>query len=115
MWAHTVVTLLGLWLVITPIIFRVPTMSGGLWLHDLSVGLLIMAFGAFSVFRKFDFLRLFNLLISLYLIIRAHFFFSHPRPPLEQNHYVIGLLLLMFIILPRWTNLPPEAIERSQK
>lgn len=109
MWPHTVIALLGLWLALSPLIFDMDPSRLSLWFHEMAVGVLVMGLAGFSAFRKLDYLRLFTAFVAFYLLGRAYFFFSHPRPPVEQNHFVVGLLILMFVILPRWANLPPEA------
>lgn len=108
MWPHTVIAALGLWLALSPLIFDVDPSRPLLWFHEIGVGVLVMALAGFSAFRKLDILRGATALVALYLLVRAYFLYPHPRPPLEQNHFVVGILILMFVILPRWANLPPE-------
>jgi hypothetical protein len=47
--------------------------------------------------------------VAIWLVGFGYFGSSHPLPPALQNDLLIGLLLLMFAIIPNRASSPPQA------
>ncbi|MCW5979157.1 MAG: hypothetical protein KIT09_13860 [Bryobacteraceae bacterium] len=105
MWPRTVEVMLGFWLVASPFIFRheVPAY----WWNDLMAGFVVIVSSLSSHSHKLRGARLVTAAAGAWVLA---FGFVSPRPPPAalQNDIVVGLLLLMFAIIPNNASLPPE-------
>ncbi len=112
MWARTAEIMLGCWLVLSPFIFRHPAKATALWTNDLTCGTVVILLSLFS-FWQFSFwsairqAHLVILAVALYLVAFAFIDASYPPSPALQNYVIVGLLLLMFALVPTEVNLPP--------
>jgi hypothetical protein len=99
--------MLGLWLIVSPFIFRHGPDDSGHWTMDLATGFAVMVLSFLSYSKRYGYAHFITLLVGLFLI-GFGYAFSHPRPPAAQNEIVIGLLLAMMAIIPNGADLPPE-------
>lgn len=100
--------MLGLWLAVSPFIFRFPEDVTVWWTHDIAVGLGIAIFSCFAAWRPTEHARFIVLMIAVWLVLGSLALFDHPRPPMAQNRILLGWLLAMFGVLPREVFRPPE-------
>ena len=107
MWPRVIEVMLGLWLVVSPFIFGHAADDRPLWINDLACGFGIAALALLSFSRPLRYSHLAIAVVALWLIVFG-FLASYPAPPASQNHILLGLVLLMFAIIPNEANLPPE-------
>jgi hypothetical protein len=108
MWARIVEVMLGCWLAVSPFIFNHPTEKSAWWINDLSSGFALVTLALFSFWRPMRHAHLAIVLLGLWLIGFAYLAAPYPTPPALQNDLMLGLLLLMFAIVPNEASLPPE-------
>ncbi len=120
MWARVVEVMLGCWLAASPFIFRHSAEDRMLWFSDLLSALAVMVLALLSFWRPLRFAHLGIVAVGLWLIA-AGFLAPYPTPAAFQNDIVVGLLLLIFAIVPNDANQPPkpwrefyQARERSE-
>lgn len=106
MWARDFEFFIGIWIAISWLVFdyRGPA---HLVINDIICCLLIMFFALASYTKKFGHIHLFNFVMGIWLIC-FHFFFDIPFAA-SQNYIVLGLLLLMFSLVPSHAERPPVA------
>ncbi len=113
MWARVTEIMLGCWLLLSPFIFRHPQGAVVWWVNDLTCGTLVILLALFS-FWKFSFwprirqAHLVILLVAGWMIGFAFVTASIPLQAALQNCVMVGLLLLMFALVPTEAELPPE-------
>lgn len=100
MWGSVVIINLGCWLLISPFIFKILQNSTEQILHLLSVGTIFIFLGFLSCFYKTRIYSLLNILVGTWCVVFGYFFFDHPRAPIAQNFIIIGLLVIMFALVP---------------
>jgi hypothetical protein len=100
MWARVFEFSFAIWLIFSPFIFGHFGKNFLLTTNDITCGLLIMIFSSLSFANKFIRIHFINFFIGLYLIILTFLIAPIPSPGGFQNYVVIGILLLMFAILP---------------
>jgi hypothetical protein len=108
MWARIVEVMLGCWLALSPFIFNHPTEKSAWWINDLTSGIALVTLALFSFWRPMRHAHLAIVLLGLWLISFAYLAAPYPTPPALQNDLMLGLLLLMFAIIPNEASLPPE-------
>jgi len=109
MWARIMEVMLGVWLAITPFVFRYPGEDTFAWVMDFVAAALVCTFALFSYWPRTHRAHLGNVLVAGGLCVHAYFIVGHPAPPPAQNHFFVGLLLLMSAILPSHNEQPPSA------
>ncbi len=107
MWARVVEIMLGLWLVISPFVFGHAAADRSLWTNDLACGFAIVTLALLSFWHPLRYAHLGIGVVALWLIAFGYLA-GHPAPPASQNHILLGLLLVMFAIIPNEANLPPR-------
>lgn len=107
MWPRVVEIMLGVWLALSPFVFRHPPGVRGYWINDFTCALIIITLSLLSFWHRTRHARLAQLLVAAWLIGFGYLFRSHPAPPALQNDVLVGWLLMMFAIMPNETNLPP--------
>lgn len=108
MWSRVVEIMLGHWLLISPFIFRHPVQETAWWINDMACGVTVIVLGLLSFWRPTRNAHLLMLPIGCWLILVGFLWSAHPAPPALQNDVLLGLLLLMFAIIPNQASLPPE-------
>jgi hypothetical protein len=107
MWARVIEVMLGCWLALSPFIFRHGPEDRVFWLNDLFSALVVIVVALVSFWGPLRFAHVANLAVALWLIAFG-FWAPYPTQPALQNDIVIGLLLLMFAIIPNHANKPPH-------
>ncbi|MFG0330313.1 MAG: hypothetical protein ACF8PN_10480 [Phycisphaerales bacterium] len=117
MWARVFEIALACWIALSPFIFRYDGVAAGRWIHDFVIATLIMTFSCLSFHRSFRRAYWVNIAIGLWLVGIGYFGFESPPPAMGQNLFTVGLLLLMFAIIPTDASDPPpkwvEVVERE--
>lgn len=108
MWARVVEVMLAVWLVISPFVFRLENNETFLWTNAFAAGALIAVVSLVSFWPKAEKLHLLNLASGAWLIAVAFAWKDQPPPPAVQNYTVLGLLLMMFAVIPSRSQLPPR-------
>jgi len=106
MWGRVVEIMTAVWLAASPFFFAVQGDRSSLW-FDLGVAFLIALFAGLSYWSPTQHAHLLTLIVSLVLILWSRFAES-PPPPIQQNHIVIGLFLLMIALIPNNASQPPR-------
>lgn len=109
MWARVVEVMLGCWLAISPFIFRHSEEDRVLWFSDLFAAMVVIILALVSFWPPMRFAHVANLVIALWLIGFGFWASPYPSPPALQNDIVVGLLLLMFAIIPNQATRPPRS------
>lgn len=108
MWARVIEVMLGCWLAMSPFIFRHGSDERVLWFNDLLSATAVIVFSIVSFWSALRSAHFANFLVGLWLIAFGLWASPHPAPPALQNDIVVGILLLMFAILPNQASLPPR-------
>lgn len=108
MWARVVEVMLGCWLAVSPFVFRHSPDDRMLWFNDLLSALVVMVLALISFWPPLRFAHIAIFAVGLWLIALG-FLGPYPTPPALQNDLVVGLLLLIFAIVPNDANQPPQA------
>ncbi|HUE83426.1 MAG TPA: SPW repeat protein [Pyrinomonadaceae bacterium] len=109
MWARIIEVMLGCWLAVSPFIFRHAADERALWVNDLFSAIAVIVLAIVSFWPPLRFAHVTNLVIAFWLIAFGFWASPYPAPPALQNDIIVGLLLLMFAIIPNQANLPPRA------
>ena len=108
MWARVIEVMLGCWLAISPFIFRHAPEDRVLWINDLLSATAVIVLALISFWSPLRFAHVALLVIGLWLIAFGLWASPYPAPPALQNDIVVGILLMMFAILPNQASLPPR-------
>lgn len=109
MWARVTEVMLGCWLAMSPFIFRHGPEDRVLWVNDLLSATVVVVLAVVSFWSPLRFAHVANFVVGLWLIAFGFWASPHPAPPALQNDIVVGILLMMFAILPNHASLPPRA------
>ena len=101
--------MLGVWLAISPFVFRHASDATQLRASDLACAIMVSTFALLSFWRPTRHAHLLSLLVGLWLVGFGRYGTAAPLPPGMQNEIVVGLLLLMFAIVPNHAERPPRA------
>lgn len=107
MWARVVEVMLACWMALSPFIFRHPADATTLWVIDYTAAALIALFALLAIAKPLRKAHLGNLAVGAILVGIAFFHPESPPPPPYQNYVTIGLLLMMFAIVPSAAHEPP--------
>jgi hypothetical protein len=98
MWPRIVEVMLGLWLVLSPLIFRLGPEDTTLRLVDLACGAAVAAFSLIAI--RFRLVRIAILLVGLWLIGYGYVAGWHPSPPGYKNLIIVGGLVSVLSLIP---------------
>ena len=107
MWPRVIELMLGCWLVVSPFVFRGTPELERYMFSLVGSGAVVVIASLLSFWPPAASARFLTLLTSLWLTGHGYFAAVRPGPPAAQNEIMIGLLLLVFAILPNDTNRPP--------
>ncbi|WP_425398004.1 SPW repeat domain-containing protein [Aeoliella sp.] len=107
MWARIIECMLGVWLLMSPFIFRHPADAAHLWTNDLAIGCLLMLLSLGSYWSKARGAHWLLLVVGVWLIGFGRFNGTPPLEPALQNELIVGLLICMLSIIPNEASLPP--------
>ncbi|MCA9108532.1 MAG: SPW repeat protein [Planctomycetaceae bacterium] len=108
MWSRVVEVVLGCWLLMSPFLFHHAGDETGLWVNDLTSGCAVILFGILSYWYPARHAHLLSLLVGGWLMVFAYFAGFGDTPAASQNHLIVGLLILMFAIIPNDADRPPS-------
>lgn len=107
MWPRVVEIMLGCWLLVTPLVFRDTPGAGNYAGNALVCGALLGTLSLLSFWRPLRLAHLGTLLVALWLTGHGYFSAQRPGPPAAQNEITVGLILLLFAVLPNEINQRP--------
>lgn len=107
MWARVIELMLSLFLSISLFIFPGAFEHPIFWVNDLICASIILLCALLSYHRRLYRMHFISFLVSLYLIAIGYLH-TEIAPPPAQNELVIGLLLLMFTLIPSHSSAPPK-------
>lgn len=107
MWPRVVEVTLGAWLLITPFVFRDSPAMDAYATNAMVSGSIVILASLLCFWHRTDRAYFVTLAVSLWLMGHGYFAAERPGPPPAQNEITVGLLLLLFAILPTETNQPP--------
>lgn len=109
MWARVMEFALGCWVLCSPFIFRAEHRGAMISLVDFACGAMIISFALLSYLERTRYAHLGTLVLSLGMIIVPRVMLAPEVPPAGENFMMIGLLLLMFAMVPNQASRPPQA------
>lgn len=109
MWAQTIQVMFGCWLAMSPFIFGHRSDQAALWINDFASATAVIVLSLLSFWTPTRRAYLGNLAVGAWLVGYGWAASGVPAPPALQNHIVIGLLLLIFGIIPPDCNEPPRS------
>lgn len=114
MWSRVVEVMLGVWLVISPFIFSYPPEKTGWWVNDLTTGTLVILFGLFSYWKPTHLAHLLTIFVGCWLMGFAYSQGFGEPPAAMQNNLILGLMLLMFAVIPNDADRPPQPWDENR-
>ena len=115
MWARIVELLIGLWLVLTPVVFAGTESLDSYVLRDVGAGVLVIALAVLSFWERTAWAHLLTAAVALALGLAGYFGAERPGPPAAQNEIAIALTLLLFAIVPNEAARPPRPWRTSPR
>lgn len=112
MWARVIEMMLGAWLVISPFIFRGTPGLERYVVNDVIAGSLAIVFALLCFWGRTPRAHLATLVLGAWLAGYGYLSADRPGPPAAQNDIVIGLLLMVFAVVPTAAARPPAAWRR---
>ncbi|MFG0334579.1 MAG: hypothetical protein ACF8TS_14580 [Maioricimonas sp. JB049] len=109
MWSRVVEIMLGCWLIISPFIFSHPAEEVAWWINDMACGTAVILFGVLSYWHPMRRSHLVTFAVAAWLIVYAYIRSVETTGAAVQNNVALGLLLMMFAIIPNEASQPPEA------
>lgn len=101
--------MLGCWLAISPFVFAHPSSATVIWWTDWIAATLVISFALLSFWWPLRRMHLATAVVSCALIGIGRLSVAGEVPPALQNQIVVGLLLLMFALVPSHASQPPSA------
>jgi hypothetical protein len=108
MWPRVGEVALGCWLLLTPFVFRGTAAIENHALNAATTGFIVILASLLSFWDRTRFAHIVTLFGSLWLAAHGYFWADRPGPPGAQNELIVGLLLLLFAILPNEINDVPR-------
>jgi hypothetical protein len=112
MWARVAEMMLGLWLAISPLVFRGTPGVERFVALDLATGAAVVAFSLASFWRRTQLAHLATAALAVALGVQAYVTWERPGPPAAQNEIIVAMLLLLFAIIPNESSEPPRPWRR---
>ena len=109
MWSRVVELMLGCWLLMSPFIFGHPASEVAWWVTDFAAGLGIIALALLSYWNRAQHAHLVTAIVGGALIGMAYRYCGESTPAAIQNQAILGLLLLMFAVIPNQASQPPPS------
>ena len=106
MWPRVVEMMLGLWLAASPFVFRHDPAHSALWYNDLTCALLVVVLSLASFSERLRHSHFATVAVGLWLMGWGY---VSGAAPAFQNDLVVGLVLVMFAIIPNEATLPPRS------
>lgn len=110
MWPRVVELMLGAWLAISPL-FVADDVGGFGAVNAYVCAALVATASCLAYWEPTRHARALTLTVGLWLTGRAYLVADFPAEPMVQNEFLVGLLLLMFAIVPNNISQPPRSWE----
>ncbi|MEQ9379476.1 MAG: hypothetical protein RJP95_01335, partial [Pirellulales bacterium] len=114
MWARVVEFMLGCWLAISPFVFGHGE-DPMLWIADLTAAFAVMVLALLWYWTPTRHAHFGIAVVAVAMIGYGRFAGGAEVAPALQNHIGIGLLLLMFAIVPNHASSPPRVWYQNLK
>ena len=108
MWPRVTEVLLGCWLLVTPFVFRGTDGVADYVFNAVFSGSIIIVASLLSFWQPARHARFLTLAASIWLALHGYFSAPRPGPPAAHNEITIGLILLLFALMPNEVNDVPE-------
>lgn len=108
MWGRVVEMMTGVWLLVSPFVFRAQQDPYLLW-GDVAVAVVIFTLSGLSYWHPTRHAHWLLVGVAIGLVLVGRFATSVPPSPAQQNHIFVGLFLLMMAIIPNQASLPPAS------
>ncbi|WP_166823287.1 SPW repeat domain-containing protein [Thalassoroseus pseudoceratinae] len=109
MWSRDLEGTLGCWLIMSPLIFYYGQPNYGLWEHNLICGSVVILLAILSYWRPTRAAHWLQPLVGCWLVAFAYLKGFGDATAMAQNHLLVGLLLMMFGVIPNRATAPPKA------
>lgn len=107
MWARVVEFILGCWLAVSPFVFRHGDTTL-FWAADFVAASAVISLALLSYWPPLRHIHLAIAIVAAVMILFGRFASGVAPGPGFQNHIVVGLLLLMFALVPNNASQPPN-------
>lgn len=109
MWARVAELMMGLWLVVSPLVFRGTESLSHFVAIDIAAGTAVVLFSLFSFWHRTAWAHLLTGGLAALLGAYAYFGWPRPGPPAAQNEITVAMILVLLAIIPNDANRPPAA------
>jgi hypothetical protein len=108
MWARVAELMIGVWLMLSPFVFRGTESIERFIPIDLAAGLIVIVLSLLSFWRRTEWAHLVTVGLALALGAWAYLAFERPGPPAAQNEITVAILLILLGIIPNEASRPPR-------
>lgn len=108
MWARVVECMIGIWLLMSPFIFRHDPDATAIWINDFATGTIIIVVSLFSFWRPLKLIHWGLLAVGVWLVGFGRLSASPPLPGGYQNDILVGLIIVMMAVIPSEASQPPD-------
>jgi len=112
MWPRVVEVMLAAWLAASPFILRLDDPAGAEALRAYACAAIVATASCLAYWPPTANARWATVAVGLWLAVRAYLVAAHPASPMIQNEFLVGLLLVMFAIVPNDILRPPPSWRR---
>jgi hypothetical protein len=109
MWPRVAELMIGLWLILSTLIFRGTNGVEQVAPLDVSAGAAVVVFSRQSFWRRTEWAHVATALLAFGLGAFAYFAWERPGPPAAQNEIFVAFLLLLLAIIPNQATDPPRS------
>lgn len=114
MWSRVVEVMLGCWLAVSPFVFRHGGDDTAFWVNDLSCASAVILLALVSWWHPLRHAHVLIAGVGLWMIAFGYLHFGGPIPPAVQNNVLMGLLLVMFGVIPNRASEPPASWRKDE-
>ena len=108
MWPRVAESMLGLWLILSPLIFRGTEAVERFAVVDVAAGAAVVVFSLLSFWRPTEWAHLGTAVLALGVGAYAYLAWTRPGPPAAQNEIFVSLVLVLLAIIPNEASRPPR-------
>lgn len=109
MWQRSVEVMIALWLLMSPFVFRHDDAWIALWASDFTSAAVIALCSLLSFWERTRRAHLLNLVVAAWLMGFGYFAGGYPSAAGYQNELIVGLVLVLFAIIPNESTQPPRS------
>ncbi|MGE3178257.1 MAG: hypothetical protein AB7O32_12390 [Vicinamibacterales bacterium] len=108
MWARVAESMLGMWLVLSPFIFRNTDSLERFIAIDMAAGSAVVLLSLLSFWHRTARAHFVTLALALSLGLYAYFAWERPGPPAAQNEITLAIMIALLALIPNEANLPAK-------